>query len=130
MLLSIILEMRNIAAIQKEVELIQPCEVIALGKLAGDLLDDAGIDHQQEYHPSYWKRYHKNSIENYAKLLKMKKYNIIYADPCWRYNLKPNKAGRTVESHYDTMDIEDIKALPVGELAAESCVFIYVGDFP
>ena len=36
------------------------------------------------------------------------KYNIIYADPAWKYNDKPNKKGRTVESHYPTMDIEEI----------------------
>ena len=50
--------------------------------------------------------------------MKQKKYNIIYADPPWAYKVWSKKgAGRSAESHYPTMKIEDIKALPVGELA-------------
>ena len=60
----------------------------------------------------------------------MKKYNIIYADPAWKYNEKPNKKGRAVENHYPTMDIEDIKALPINEMAdKDSILFIWV-TFP
>lgn len=58
------------------------------------------------------------------------KYNIIYADPAWKYNDKPNKKGRTVESHYPTMDIEDIKALPISELADDNCVLFIWVTFP
>lgn len=48
----------------------------------------------------------------------MKKYSIIYADPPWAYRTYSKKGqGRSAESHYPTMSIEDIKALPVGELA-------------
>ena len=44
----------------------------------------------------------------------MKKYNIIYADPPWAYKVWSKKGnGRSAESHYSTMSIEDIKALPV-----------------
>ena len=46
----------------------------------------------------------------------MKKYSIIYADPPWAYRTYSKKGqGRSAESHYPTMCIEDIKALPVGE---------------
>lgn len=49
-----------------------------------------------------------------------KKYNIIYADPPWRYRAWSKKGqGRSAERHYPTMNIRDIKALPVSELAAE-----------
>jgi Transcriptional activator, adenine-specific DNA methyltransferase len=52
----------------------------------------------------------------------MKKYSIIYADPPWAYRTYSKKGqGRSAESHYPTMCIEDIKALPVGELAAKDC---------
>ena len=49
----------------------------------------------------------------------MKKYSVIYADPPWQYRTYSKKGqGRSAESHYPTMSIEDIKALPIGELAA------------
>ena len=50
-----------------------------------------------------------------------KKYSVIYADPPWAYRTYSKKGqGRSAESHYPTMCIEDIKALPVGNLAATS----------
>ena len=50
----------------------------------------------------------------------MKKYSVIYADPPWRYKVYSKKGlGRSAESHYPTMSLEDIKALPIGELAAD-----------
>ena len=53
----------------------------------------------------------------------MKKYSIIYADPPWRYKVYSKKGlGRSAESHYPTMELEDIRALPVGTLAADDCV--------
>ena len=57
-----------------------------------------------------------------------KKYNVIYADPPWRYRNKPN--GRSPEDHYPTMHMEDIKALPVKELAADDCVLFLWVTFP
>ena len=39
----------------------------------------------------------------------MKKYQIIYADPPWNYKVYSKKGlGRSAESHYPTMSIEDI----------------------
>ena len=53
----------------------------------------------------------------------MKKYAVIYADPPWRYKVYSKKGlGRSAESHYPTMSLEEIKALPIGELAAKDCV--------
>lgn len=50
----------------------------------------------------------------------MKRYSLIYADPPWNYQ---NKASNGAASdHYDTMKIEDIKRLPVWELAADDAV--------
>jgi N6-adenosine-specific RNA methylase IME4 len=55
----------------------------------------------------------------------MKKYNVIYADPPWRYRNKPT--GRSPEDHYPTMTMEEIAALPVKDLADENCVlFMWV----
>ena len=54
----------------------------------------------------------------------MKKYEIILADCPWSYKVwseaKKPAAGVAV-AHYDTMDIKDICALPVADLAAKNC---------
>lgn len=58
-------------------------------------------------------------------------YGAILADPPWQFNSlwggRPKKIGdnypsRAIDSHYDTMTIEQIAALPVSDLAAENCV--------
>ncbi len=63
--------------------------------------------------------------------MEQKKYNIIYADPPWQYRVYSDKGkGRSAESHYPTMSIEDISNLPVKEIAAEdSALFMWV-TFP
>lgn len=57
-----------------------------------------------------------------------KKYNIIYADPPWQYKVYSEKGlGRSAESHYPTMTVEDICALPVDQLADRDCaLFLWV----
>ena len=61
----------------------------------------------------------------------MKKYSIIYADPPWRYEVYSKKGlGRSAESHYPTMELEDIRALPVGTLAADDCVLFLWTTIP
>ena len=57
----------------------------------------------------------------------MKKYGIIYADPPWHYK---KGAGRSAESHYPTMTIEEIQALPVSELADKDCALFMWITFP
>ncbi len=61
----------------------------------------------------------------------MKKYKVIYADPPWAYKVWSKKgAGRSAESHYPTMNIASIKALPVGELADKDCALFLWITFP
>jgi len=56
----------------------------------------------------------------------MKKYQIIYADPPWRYNDKM-KGHQGAETHYRTMGIEEIKGLPIKELGGvDSVLFMWV----
>lgn len=48
-----------------------------------------------------------------------KKYSVIYADPPWSYRqhgIGPKSRGNA-ERHYHTMTVEDIRALPVCQLA-------------
>ena len=52
-----------------------------------------------------------------------KKYNIIYADPPWRYyNYKDDTASRWVGNQYPLMAVEDICNLPVAEIADDNCI--------
>lgn len=61
----------------------------------------------------------------------MKKYNIIYADPPWSYKVYSKKgSGRSAESHYPTMSLEDIQALPVKDLAATDCILFMWTTIP
>lgn len=53
---------------------------------------------------------------------------MIYADPPWRYSQK-NLQG-AAEKHYPTMSINDLCALPVGELAAPDCALFLWATFP
>lgn len=49
-------------------------------------------------------------------------------DPPWHYKVYSKKGmGRSAESHYPTMKLEDIKALPVAGLADRDCaLFLWV----
>ena len=61
----------------------------------------------------------------------MKKYSIIYADQPWQYKVYSKKGlGRSAESHYPTRELEDIQALPVGELADTDCILFMWTTIP
>ncbi|UZV40781.1 putative adenine-specific DNA-methyltransferase [Erwinia phage Stean] len=47
-------------------------------------------------------------------------YQLIYADPCWSYDNKGTRAK--ADNHYPTMTLEQLKRLPVWDLAAADCV--------
>ena len=57
------------------------------------------------------------------------KYRIIYADPPWKYGDERSGMGGAVDQ-YDLMDLEDIKALPVADLAEENSVLFMWGTAP
>ena len=44
-------------------------------------------------------------------------FSCIYADPPWQYDKTVGRAAAA--KHYPTMSMDELKALPVGELAAE-----------
>jgi N6-adenosine-specific RNA methylase IME4 len=59
------------------------------------------------------------------------KYTVIYADPPWAYKVWSKKGiGRSAENHYPTMDIEDICALPVADIAAKDSALFLWATFP
>jgi len=49
----------------------------------------------------------------------MKKYDVIYADPPWRYKFSKSNS-RQIENQYPTMSLDDIKTLSVP--ANDNCV--------
>ena len=56
------------------------------------------------------------------------KYPIIYADPPWRYSQKGLQGA--AENHYPTMNINELCALPVAELAAPDSALFMWATFP
>ena len=55
------------------------------------------------------------------------KYNIIYADPPWKYWAGGEK---NATRHYKCMEVEEIKALKVQELVAENCILFLWATWP
>ena len=63
----------------------------------------------------------------------MNKYNIIYADPPWKYNSRNNintRFGGGVFNKYSLMTMEEIKSLPISNLAEENCALFLWCTFP
>jgi len=56
------------------------------------------------------------------------KYRVIYADPPWSYS--NSGFDQSAASQYPTMPIEDICALPIGDLADENCVLFLWATSP
>jgi site-specific DNA-methyltransferase (adenine-specific) len=52
-----------------------------------------------------------------------KKYNIIYADPPWKYKTDVSK-------HYETVPIKDIYTFPIDQIEAENCALFLWVTFP
>lgn len=68
------------------------------------------------------------SFFNFDDIIKSgKKYKIIYADPPWKY-----WAGglKNAAVHYDVMEIEDIKKLPINQIADEHSVLCMWSTWP
>lgn len=62
-----------------------------------------------------------------------KKYNIIYADPPWNYSSDPkSKRGIWGLAHhrYETMDIEDLKKIPIQNITDDNCILFMWATFP
>lgn len=63
----------------------------------------------------------QSTLDSFRKFTEKKKYNTIYADPPWQFQ---NRTGKVAPEHrrlmrYETMTLEEIKALPVSEIAGE-----------
>ena len=57
--------------------------------------------------------------------LRMMGYEVIVADPPWRFHLYSEKGNvKSASSHYETMSLEAIEALPVGHLAQKNALLL------
>lgn len=69
------------------------------------------------------------TIANFRAFTQGKKYRTIYADPPWQFQ---NRTGKVAPEHkrlrrYETMGLEEIKQLPVSEVADEkSHLYLWV----
>ena len=60
-----------------------------------------------------------------------KKYNIIYADPAWSFKTYSDKGkGKSPDNHYSVMSLEDIKDLPLQDIADDNCILFIWVTFP
>lgn len=70
-----------------------------------------------------------DTIENFLYFTSGKKYRTIYADPPWQFQ---NRTGKVAPEHkrlsrYETMKLDDIKSLPVSEIAeTKSHLYLWV----
>lgn len=60
-----------------------------------------------------------------------KKYNIVYADPPWSYNVASKKGTSrgVAERYYKTMKLEDICKLPIENICDNAVLFLWA-TFP
>ena len=58
----------------------------------------------------------------------MEPYQIIYADPPWRYDQKGLQGA--AEKHYSTMSLEDICRLPIESISAKDSILFLWATFP
>lgn len=59
-------------------------------------------------------------------------YDVILADPPWSFKVwnKDTGNGRSAESHYHTMTLEDICNLPVSQMTSKNCALFMWGVWP
>jgi len=56
-----------------------------------------------------------------------KLYQLIYADPAWKYW---SGGSRSADRHYDVMEIEDIMNLPVKQIAEKDSILCMWATYP
>lgn len=56
-------------------------------------------------------------------------YHVVYCDPPWRYQHAASES-RAIENHYPTTSHEDLRAMPVTELAADDAVLVMWATSP
>ncbi len=57
-------------------------------------------------------------------------YSVLYADPPWTFSSWSEKGEeKSAQNHYDCMSIDELKALPVGDISADNAImFMWATD--
>jgi len=85
------------------------------------------------YREAKKKEREETHAEKRAAPLPEGKYRVIYADPPWRYGVDQHskkEQDTVLESHYPTMPLDEICALPICEMAADDCVLFLWATSP
>jgi len=59
-----------------------------------------------------------------------KKFQIIYADPPWQYDLKDFGKGTAIGERYQTMTIAEIQQIPIPIISDDNCVLFLWATSP
>ena len=59
-----------------------------------------------------------------------KKYQVIYADPAWKYDDKSLSHGGGAESHYPCMSIEEMCEIPVKDIVEDDAILLMWVTYP
>ena len=54
-----------------------PCQIVTLGKPAGEWCESKGLDHKKAYHPQYWKKFQPEKQYHLPKMVLKGAKNII-----------------------------------------------------
>jgi len=59
-------------------------------------------------------------------------YNIIYADPPWKYNDRrgDSKDYGACSAHYDTLSYKELKVIPIQDISADDCALFLWTTMP
>ena len=69
----------------------------------------------------------QKKMECLNKFPKHKLYDVIYADPPWRFNRSHETLANNVSKQYPTMSVKQLTQLPVKDITAKDCaLFMWV----
>ena len=63
-------------------------------------------------------------------MIEGKKYKIIYCDAPWKYKDALDLQGEGASLHYPVMELEEIKKLPIQDLADRDCILFFWATSP
>ena len=102
----------------------EPDEIVARGEK--EILDIAQSLRAEKTQQRREVRLERIAAQADAGPLPQRKFPVIYADPPWRYEFSATST-RAIEQNYETMSLEDICALPVGDIACnDAMLFLWV----
>jgi N6-adenosine-specific RNA methylase IME4 len=103
----------------------------AYDRITGRFLKEAEIARAQQRHSKLIE--HGCTVDDLAVLAESgKRFAVIYGDPAWPWDgwSKLGKVASCADHHYGLCTLDEIKALPIGPLAADDCALILWCTWP